>query len=113
MKYGLFRYGYAQREGYWVDEVNIGDYVQSIAARQFLPQVDTLVERDSIANYQGDRIRVIMNGWWHIYKGNAVPPKEIEPLYVSIHITNPKGIPPEMLEHFKHHEPIGCRGSIT
>jgi hypothetical protein len=113
MKYGLFRYSYAQREGYWVDEVNIGDYVQSIAARQFLPQVDTLVERDSIANYQGDRIRVIMKGWWHIYKGNAVPSKQIDPLYVSIHITNPKEILPETLEHFKQHEPIGCRDHAT
>jgi hypothetical protein len=65
MKYGLFRYSYAQREGYWVDEVNIGDYVQSLAAKQFLPKVDTLIERDSTADYQGDRVRVIMNGWEH------------------------------------------------
>jgi hypothetical protein len=113
MKYGLFRYSYAQREGYWVDEVNIGDYVQSLAAKQFLPKVDTLIERDSTADYQGDRVRVIMNGWWHIYKGNAVPSKQIDPRYVSIHITNPKEVPPEAIEHFKQHEPIGCRDHAT
>jgi len=113
MKYGLFRYSYAQREGYWVDEVNIGDYVQSIAARQFLPQVDTLVERDSVTDYQGDKIRIIMNGWWHMYQGNAVPSSQIEPLYVSIHITNPNDVPPETIAHFKEHEPIGCRDHAT
>ena len=113
MRYGLFRYGYAQREGYWVDEVNIGDYVQSLAARQFLPQVDTLIERDSTADYQGDRVRVIMNGWWHIYKGNAIPSKQIDPLYISIHITNPKEVSPETIAYFKQHEPIGCRDHAT
>jgi len=113
VKYGLLRYTYMEREGYWCDEVNIGDYIQSLAARQFLPRVDTLVERDAVAGYQGDRVRVIMNGWWHIYKGNAVPSKQIEPLYVSIHLTNPQEVPPETIEHFKKHEPIGCRDHST
>ena len=113
VKYGLLRYTYMEREGYWCDEVNIGDYIQSLAARQFLPHVDTLIERDSITDYQGDRVRVIMNGWWQIYKGNAVPSKQIDPLYVSIHITNPQDVPPETIEHFKQHEPIGCRDYST
>jgi len=113
MKYGLFRYGLIEREGYWVDDINIGDYIQSIAARQFLPQVDTLIERDSIADYQGDRIRVIMNGWWHLYKGNAVPSKQIDPLYVSMHINKPQDVPPEAIEYLKQHGPIGCRDYST
>jgi len=113
IKYGLFQYGYIPREGYWADEINIGDYIQSLAARQFLPQVDRLVERDAIADYQGDRVRVIMNGWWHFYKGNAVPSKQINPLYVSIHITNPQEVTQETIEHFKQHEPIGCRDHTT
>ena len=113
VKYGLLQYTYMEREGYWCDEINIGDYIQSIAARQFLPQVDAFVERDAVADYQGDRVRVIMNGWWQIYKGNAVTSKQIDPLYISIHITNPKEVPPEAIEHFKRHEPIGCRDHST
>jgi hypothetical protein len=113
VKYGLLQYGYIEREGYWCDEINIGDYIQSIAARQFLPQVNAFIERDSIADYQGDRVRVIMNGWWHIFKGNAVPSQQIDPLYVSIHITNPKEVPAEAIAHFKLHEPIGCRDHAT
>jgi exopolysaccharide biosynthesis predicted pyruvyltransferase EpsI len=54
-----------------------------------------------------------MNGWWHIFKGNAVPSPLIEPLYVSIHINNPKELPQETIAHFKKHEPIGCRDYTT
>ena len=112
-KYGLLQYSYFGREGCWVDEINIGDYVQSIAARQFLPRVDAVVERDAIAKYNGEKVRVIMNAWWHLFKGNAVPAEQIEPLYVSIHINNPQEIPPESIVHFKKHEPIGCRDYTT
>ena len=113
VKYGLLQYSYIEREGYWCDETNIGDYIQSLAARQFLPQVDAFIERDATAGYQGDRLRVIMNGWWHIYKGNAVPSERIDPLYVSIHINNPQEVPPETIAHYKRHEPIGCRDHTT
>jgi len=112
VKYGLLYYAYITR-GCWYWGINIGDYIQSLAARQFLPQVDALVERDSIANWTGDRVRVIMNGWWDIFKGNAVSSKQIDPLYISIHIANPQGVPPETIAHLKCHEPIGCRDHST
>ena len=112
-KYGLLQYSYLGREGYWTNEINIGDYVQSLAARQFLPRVDAVIERDATADYQGEKVRVIMNGWWQFFKGNAVPSKQIDPLYVSIHITNPEEVTPETIEHFRTHEPIGCRDHVT
>jgi hypothetical protein len=99
--------------GGWDWWINLGDYIQSLAARQFLPSVDALIERDSIADYHGDRVRVIMNGWWDIYKGNAVSSTDIDPLYVSVHINNPKEVLPNTIEHLKQHEPIGCRDSST
>jgi len=111
VQYGLLRYAYTTR-GYWYWGINIGDYVQSLAARQFLPGVDTLVERDSVADYQGDRVRVILNGWWDIFAGN-IPSKQIDPLYVSVHINNPKYVPPAAIEHMKEHAPIGCRDYST
>ena len=113
VKFGLLRYGSVVRKGYEHSAVNIGDYIQSLAARQFLPQVDTLIERDAVADYQGEQVRMIMNGWWRLYKGNAVTSSQIDPLYVSVHITEQDDVPPEAIEHFKQHEPIGCRDYST
>ena len=114
IKYGLLRYGSVQWENYVLfGEQNIGDYIQSLAARQFLPQVDTLIDRDAVASYQGDRVRVIMNGWWRKYEGNATTSQEIDPLYVSVHLNEQNNVPPEAIEHFKRYEPIGCRDHST
>ena len=55
VKYGLLTYR----------TENIGDEIQSIAARQFLPRVDVYVERDSLNNVVSDeKIKLIMNGWF-------------------------------------------------
>ena len=113
MKYGLLTYKYPWRKGYRPLVANIGDYIQSIAARQFLPRVDVLVDRDAVASYSGDSIKVIMNGWWHICKGNEKTSEAITPLYVAYHIDNPKGLTQAALEHLKKHSPIGCRDLAT
>ena len=114
MKYGLLTYTYTSRDSYHSrHEVNIGDYVQSIAARQFHPHTDILVDRDSVSSYSGDPIKMIMNGWWHIYEGNEVTSDAIIPLYVSYHISNPDGITKKALEHLKKYAPIGCRDFAT
>ena len=113
MKYGLLTYKYPGRKGYRPSEVNIGDYIQSIAARQFLPRVDVLVDRDSVSFYSGDPVKLIMNGWWHIYEGNEITSSAVMPLYVSYHISNPAGLTQKAFEHFKKYSPIGCRDFAT
>ena len=117
MKYGLLTYRYPGRDGYRPDcaneGINIGDYIQSIAARQFLPSVDVLVDRDSVASYSGDPVKLIMNGWWHIFEGNEVTSDAIAPLYVAYHIKNPEGLSPKALNHLKKYAPIGCRDLAT
>ena len=40
MKYGLLTYR--------KNESNIGDYIQSLAAKRFLPKVDVLVNREEL-----------------------------------------------------------------
>lgn len=113
MKFGLLTYNYKTRAGYVANYCNIGDYVQSIAARQFLPNVDVLVDRDSVASYKGDPIKLIMNGWWHLYEGNEITSEAITPLYVSFHLVNPKGLTSKAIEHLKKYAPIGCRDIAT
>lgn len=65
MQYGLFSY----------ETENIGDEIQSIAARRFLPAVDTYVDRDYVGQWepQGDT-KIIMNGWF-MHPPYAWPPK--------------------------------------
>ncbi len=65
VKYGLLTYR----------TENIGDEIQSIAARQFLPRVDVYVERDSLNNVVSDeKIKLIMNGWFTHKPENWPPP---------------------------------------
>ncbi len=112
MKYGLFTYEQSHN-----NLINIGDYVQSLAARQFLPQVDLYVERDRLASYTGDPIKLIMNGWFAHSSKNWPPNPLIDPLIVSFHLN--KGVANEMMAskeiiaYFKNHEPIGCRDYDT
>lgn len=96
--------------------INVGDYVQSIAARQFLPQVDTFISREGLKQYNGDDVKMIMNAWFMANPNNFPPSAKINPLYVSIHINSKvkNGMTtPECIEHFKKHEPIGCRDEYT
>lgn len=66
---------------------NIGDEVQSIAARQFLPRVDVYLDRDRIGTESerlGRSTALIMNGWW--MHGDDWPPRSpnLRPLLTSM-----------------------------
>ena len=60
MKYGLMVVSTG------VDEkINIGDYIQALAAKQFLPSTDVFLERETdLKKYDGEEIKMIMNGWY-------------------------------------------------
>lgn len=108
MKYGLFTYKHSHNK-----LINIGDYVQSLAAKQFLPRVDEYVERDELNSLKGDEIKIIMNGWYTHYPGNWPPSDVLNPLFVSFHLN--KSVSEEMMnneaivQYFKSKGPIGCR----
>ena len=111
MKYGLLNYS---------ESYNVGDQVQSLAAKQFLPQVDHYIDRDNLqeAAKIGEDIKVIMNGWFMSKPENWPPPENVIPLFISFHITTRNGsvehlTSPESIAYFKKHEPIGCRDYYT
>jgi len=110
MKYGLLKYSRSR---------NLGDRIQSLAAKQYLPQVDCYLDRDFLTDYQfQEDIKVIMNGWFMAEPQNWPPPDFIKPLFVSFHITqdyqaNQKLINSESLAYFKKHQPISCRDFYT
>lgn len=67
---------------------NLGDTIQALAARRFLPRVDVLVPRERLsaplAEHDGP-LRMILNGWF-MHDTNFWPPNPaIEPLLISMH----------------------------
>ena len=110
MLYGLLTYEENKRF------FNVGDNVQSLAAKQFLPRVDTLINRERMADYDGEKTKVIMNGWFTHNIHNWVPNDNIEPLFVSFHINNtaaPFMLTEKGIAYLKKYEPIGCRDQFS
>ena len=110
MKYGLLSYDENKRS------FNVGDNVQSLAAKQFLPKVDTYVNREKLADYKGEQLKLIMNGWFTHNTTNWVPSDLIDPIFVSFHMNNtaaPAMLSEKGIAYLKKHEPIGCRDKFT
>jgi len=117
MKIGLLKYDHSLRP---VRAQNLGDEIQSLAASQFLPKVDTLFNRDTLANAEADEPHLlIMNGFFSPTPETSFPPsKSIVPIFVGFHISSRKEsirhfLRPSSIEYFKKHEPIGCRDRKT
>ena len=119
MNYGLLVYDYGENPSGYTgvnmpqDTRNIGDYIQSLSVKQFLPRVDRLVDRESIKFYYGEKIRLVMNGWWRIHGGTNDISRRIIPLFVSYHVHNTQNFPKETLVYLKENQPIGCRDLAT
>lgn len=106
--------------------LNLGDEIQAIAARQFLPGVDVLVDRERPNDPALEPCRIILNGWHTHRPDNWPPAPALDPLIVSFHVTNelnpqnPTRMPPagiltrgEPAAYLKRHQPIGARDLWT
>ncbi len=96
---------------------NIGDYIQSLAALQYLPKncIPLFVDRDNVEFYNNSKfnIIIIMNGWNRIEKGNRKTSNKINPIYISYHINNINFSDSITINNLKKYEPIGCRDIYT
>ena len=93
--------------------LNIGDYVQSLAAKQFLSNIDVFVDRDQLGEYSGEKINMIMNAFYALWKKNEGFNDLINPLFVAVHLSQPEKISEKTIAYLKKHEPIGCRDFDT
>ncbi|MCF6294471.1 MAG: polysaccharide pyruvyl transferase family protein [Flavobacteriaceae bacterium] len=110
MKYGLLKYDENKRF------FNVGDNIQSLAAKQFLPKVDVFLNRERLGKYKGEKTKLIANGWFTHNIHNWVPSDDIDPLFVSFHMNNtaaPFMLSSQGISYLKKHEPIGCRDQFT
>lgn len=96
---------------------NIGDYIQSLAAAQFFRnKIDVYLNREELNLYFGDKVRLIMNGWFLHQPENFPPSSAIDPLFVAFHLNSTAYYileKKEVLDYFKLYEPIGCRDKKT
>lgn len=96
---------------------NIGDYIQSLAAQQFFQNgIDKYLNREELNNYYGERVKLIMNGWFMDEPQNWPPSTDVYPLFVSFHINSVAYkflLTPASIEYFKTWQPIGCRDKKT
>ena len=110
MKNGLMYY--LSKGGVWK---NIGDYIQSIAANQFM-HTSELIERETLNAYHGEKMRVIVNGWFMHYPRHFPPSDDIVPLFVSFHIrprVARRLLTERTVAYLRRYEPIGCRDENT
>ncbi len=98
---------------------NIGDYIQSVATRQYVYPIDQLIEQEEVDLYHspdGRKIRLIMNGWFQWRSANWPPTDDICPLLVSMHISPLKAndlLTPKGIKFLKENGPVGCRDTWT
>ncbi len=65
--------------------INLGDEIQSIAVKQFLPRVDLLVDRDApnrLPAGASGRYKIVLNGWHTRRPENWPPAPEFDALAV-------------------------------
>jgi len=108
MIYGLLKYRSVER--------NIGDFIQSMAAKRFFPKIDIMLSREELNHYNGDDLKIILNGWFMHEPINWPPSDNIKPLFVSFHINKSVAdilTNAEAITYYKKHEPIGCRDLFT
>lgn len=95
---------------------NLGDYIQGLAVRQFLPRVDKLIPRDAISEYRGPLMRLVCSGWFGPIQGGWTPSKDIIPLFISFHLS-PRhanaALSSESKAYLSLHGPVGCRDEAT
>ncbi len=101
---------------------NLGDEIQSVAARQFLPRVDRFVDRDRIGSETArlpNRTRLIMNGWW-MHGGDWPPDSErLDALVTSVFLETRHEAPrnaflsPAGIDFLRSNGPIGARDRAT
>lgn len=101
---------------------NIGDVFQCIAAMQFIESSTSYLDREKLNMYNGEKSKIIMNGWY-IHDSKYWPPSDkLFPLLTSIHISNVKqknGQVPikEMIlsnkKKYLEDKIVGCRDMFT
>ena len=106
MKYGLMSYKYT---------INLGNEIQSIASRRFLPEIDCYVDHEKLNRFnEAEDVKLIMNGFYLDCFDAWPPTRNINPLLISMHFRNKGNIKKvifsrESKDFLNDFGPVGCR----
>jgi len=94
---------------------NIGDVLQGMVAKAFLPADSLVADREDLASIDKNQPGfLVANGWYMHSFDKFPPPANVTPLYLSVHVANSALFQrAEVREHFKKNGPIGCRDHKT
>lgn len=106
---------------------NLGDDIQAIAAKRFLPENSIQIERDFVGDFQNSyNVPTIINGWFMLennfydktaeFKYNWPPSQCIDPLLISLHFTPgfiSTVLSEENRQYLIDHGPVGARDDYT
>ncbi|MCI4644044.1 MAG: polysaccharide pyruvyl transferase family protein [Hyphomonadaceae bacterium] len=121
-KYGVLTFGYsnfanfeAQHRETGVYDINLGDNMQTIAARQLLrragiaPENIIGIDRDTLSTYSGPPVNLVMNG---VFFEHCFPiPPSIRPIFIGFNARQPTILANQ--DYLRAHQPIGCRDEVT
>jgi hypothetical protein len=97
--------------------INIGDYIQSLAARSFYDTIDIYLDREELNNHnRNNRTKIILNGWFMHNPNNWPPSDNIIPKIISFHIYPNNAavmLGYDGINYLKKHGPVGCRDYWT
>ena len=114
MKQGVLSYQELSKDKLF----NIGDYIQSIAAMQYLDNNKPIsyIDREYLNQFKEEKTKLILNGWFMHNVKNWPPSDNIKPLFISFHINNSaaSGMLSKVgVDYLKKFQPIGCRDYNT
>lgn len=114
MKYGMI---------YYHNTDNLGDDILSYAGKQFLPQVDYYIDRESLDVFMPEAkeyVATIVNGWYLHYHYTFQPSPYFIPLFIGTHFSKDQKIfndysylDGNVTDYLRKHAPIGCRDLHT
>ena len=108
--YGLMNYKYT---------INLGNEIQSIASRRFLPEIDYYIDHEKINEFRDAKnVKMIMNGYFLDCLKAWPPSRNIDPLLISMHFSPREDIKNVILskdskDYLNEFGPVGCRDIIT
>ena len=94
---------------------NLGDTLQGLVGKTFLPESAEAVDRERLSAIQSDENGfLIANGWYLHSFENFPAPINIKPFYVSVHVAKSALLKNrDVRKHFLKNSPIGCRDKKT
>ena len=111
MQYGLMTYK---------KTINLGNEIQSIAARRFLPKIDHYIDHEELHLFNNpEKVKMIMNGWYLDTLEAWPPSSDIDPLLISMHFNTSVNETKDVIlseksrDFFSSYGPVGCRDPST